>query len=414
MTQRPLKRGSLSGGYARARLTYVRWNRFQLHDGRRFPAMSQAKSAAVPLAAESSSEALRPSARAKRSPTRGTPPKRPTIRIVAAKAGVAVSTVSRYLNDDSVSPRMKARLSRVIESLGYKPSRTARNLSLGLKGCIGVVVDSIQDPWFTQLLTGMEEELQARDVSLMLLSLELRDKYDPAIAFEWIEEQRVDGLIIAKCHRRDKTLLKAVINAHVPIVAVAPDEVRTDLTVLRADNIAAGRTLGTHLAALGHTRVAFAGGPRASIESRHRLQGLRDELAKRGVQMREADISFQASYEAEEGAAFAQTFLRQPMQPTAVVFGNDALAIGFIRAAQQRGIRVPDDLSVAGFDGIPEGARSWPGLTTMAQPMREMGRDACRRLFSAIATSAEPTTVEYPMRLVVRESTSRPRTASRT
>ena len=126
---------------------------------------------------------------------------------------------------------MKARLSRVIESLGYKPSRTARNLSLGLKGCIGVVVDSIQDPWFTQLLTGMEEELQSRDASLMLLSLELRDTYDPAIAFEWIEERRVDGLIIAKCHRRDKALMKAAIDAHVPIVAVAPDEARTDLTV---------------------------------------------------------------------------------------------------------------------------------------------------------------------------------------
>ncbi|HEY1302990.1 MAG TPA: LacI family DNA-binding transcriptional regulator [Vicinamibacterales bacterium] len=369
----------------------------------------------VPRApADGASDGHSTTRRAKRSEAGDSSLKKPTIRVVAAKAGVAVSTVSRYLNDDSVSPRMKARVSRVIESLGYKPSRTARNLSLGLKGCIGVVVDSIQDPWFTQLLTGMEEELQVRDVSLMLLSLELRDKYDPAIAFEWIDERRVDGLIIAKCHRRDKALLEAAIDAHVPIVAVAPDEARTDLTVLRADNIAAGRTLGAHLAELGHTRIAFAGGPRASIESRQRLQGLRGELTKRAVQMRDEDISFQASYEAEEGAAFAQTFLSQPMGATAVVFGNDALAIGFIRAAQQRGIRVPDDLSVAGFDGIPEGARSWPGLTTMAQPMREMGRDACRRLFTAITASAERTTVEYSMTLVVRESTSRPRTASRT
>ena len=149
--------------------------------------MRHVKSAALPRPAESPSEARETSARAKRSQTRGSPIKRPTIRIVAAQAGVAVSTVSRYLNDDSVSPRMKARLSRVIESLGYKPSRTARNLSLGLKGCIGVVVDSIQDPWFTQLLTGMEEELQSRDTSLMLLSLDLGDRYDPAIAFEWID-----------------------------------------------------------------------------------------------------------------------------------------------------------------------------------------------------------------------------------
>ena len=349
-----------------------------------------------------------------RAAPRGSRFKKPTIRVVAAKAGVAVSTVSRYLNDDSVSAPMKARLSRVIESLGYKPSRTARNLSLGLKGCIGVAVDSIQDPWFTQLLTGMEEELQSRDISLMLLSLELRDTYDPAIAFEWIDEQRVDGLIIAKCHRRDKPLVNAALDAQLPIVAVAPDETLNDVAVLRADNIAAGRTLGAHLAELGHTRVAFAGGPSVSVESRHRLRGLREELGTRGIQMRKEDISFCASYDADQGAAYAETFLRQPTPPTAVVLGSDALAIGFIRAAQQRGVRVPADLSVAAFDGIPDGARSWPGLTTMAQPMREMGRDACRRLFTAISAGKEQTVVQYSMTLVVRESTAPPRTGFRT
>jgi LacI family transcriptional regulator len=350
----------------------------------------------------------------KRSASRASLPKKPTIRVVADKAGVAVSTVSRYLNDDSVSPPMKAHLSRVIESLGYKPSRTARNLSLGLKGCIGVAVDSIQDPWFTELLTGMEEELQSRDISLMLLSLELRDTYDPAIAFEWIDERRVDGLIIAKCHRRDKALVSAALGAQLPIVAVAPDETLTDVAVLRADNIAAGRALGAHLAELGHTRVAFAGGPSVSVESRHRLQGLREELAARGIQMLKPDVGFLASYDAEEGAAYAETFLQQRTRPTAVVLGSDALAIGFIRAAQQRGVNLPGDLSVASFDGIPEGARSWPGLTTMAQPMREMGRDACRRLFTAINAAEERTVVQYSMTLVVRESTAAPRTASNT
>ena len=344
----------------------------------------------------------------KRPTTRRASRKQPTIRVVAAKAGVAVSTVSRYLNDDSVSPRMKARLSGVIAALGYKPSRTARNLSLGLKGCIGVVVDSIQDPWFTQLLTGMEEELQSRDTSLMLLSLDLRGKYDPTIAVEWIDERRVDGLIIAKCHRRDKTLVDAARNAHVPLIAVAPDETLRGVPILRADNIAAGRTLAAHLADLGHTSIAFAGGPRESVESRHRLQGVREELGTRGIQMREDDVCFCASYDADEGAAFAQTFLRRPPGTTAVVLGNDALAIGFIRAVQQQGVRVPDDLSVAGFDGIPEGARSWPGLTTMAQPMREMGRDACRRLFLEIGAAKGRRTVEYSMTLVVRESTGAP------
>jgi LacI family transcriptional regulator len=122
--------------------------------------MSHATTVVLREPADGASDGRSTTRRVKRSAAGGSSLKKPTIRVVAAKAGVAVSTVSRYLNDDSVSPRMKARLSRVIESLGYKPSRTARNLSLGLKGCIGVVVDSIQDPWFTQLLTGMEEELQ--------------------------------------------------------------------------------------------------------------------------------------------------------------------------------------------------------------------------------------------------------------
>ena len=309
---------------------------------------------------------------------------------------------------------MKARLSRVIESLGYKPSQTARNLSLGRKGCIGVVVDSIQDPWFTQLLTGMEEELQSRDTSLMLLSLELRDTYDPAIAYEWIDDRRVDGLIIAKCHRRDKPLVRAALDAQLPIVAIAPDEALSDVTVVRADNVAAGRTLGTYLADLGHERVGFTGGPHVAIESRHRLQGLREELETRGLHIREDDICFRASYEAEEGAAFAATFLKQRRRPTAVVLGSDALTMGFIRAVQRHGVQVPDDLSVASFDGIPEGAWSWPGVTTMAQPMREMGRDACRRLFTAITASGGRTTVQqHAMTLVVRESTAAPRSASR-
>lgn len=340
--------------------------------------------------------------------------KKPTIRVVAARAGVAVSTVSRYLNGDYVSASKKARLSSIIASLGYSRSSTARNLSLGRKGCIGVVVDSIEDPWFTQLLTGMEEELQTRDTSLMLLSLELRDRYDPAIAFEWIRDRRVDGLIIAKCHRRERPLIDACLEAQLPLIAVAPDRVLRQVPAVRADNVGAGRLIAAHLADLGHVQIAFAGGPRVSVESRQRLQGLRDGLRARGLDLPDAHVTFCASYEPHEGAAFAREMLRKPVRVTALVLGSDALAIGFMRAAHQQGLRIPDDLSVAGFDGIPEGARMWPGVTTVAQPMREMGREACRLLFAAIAAPASTSAsgsaaIEHSMSLIVRESTSAPR-----
>ena len=320
---------------------------------------------------------------------------------------MAVSTVSRYLNGHYVSRPVRARLAEVIETLGYSRSWTARNLSLGRKGCIGVAIDSTEDPWFTQLLTGIEEELATRDASLMLASLELRGNYDVRIVQDWIRGRRIDGLIVPKSSRRERPLLAAAIDAQVPTVLVAPHEIVRTAAVIRGDNLTAGRTVASHLASLGHTVVGFAGGPRYSVDSQHRLRGVRDELQRRGVALHARSTGFCGSYEAEAGARFAQKLLERPLEVTAMVFGNDALALGFMRVAQQRGVRMPRDLSIVGFDNIAAGALAWPGLTTVAQPMREMGRDAVRYLFED-TSHRKPPSVEYPMELVMRESTGPP------
>ena len=333
--------------------------------------------------------------------------KKPTIATVAAEAGVAVSTVSRYLNGHYVSRSVRARLSDVIATLGYSRSWTARNLSLGRRGCIGVAVDTTEDPWFTQLLTGIEEELSTRDASLMLASLELRGNYDARIVYDWIRGRRIDGLIVPKSSRRERPLLKAAIESQLPTVLVAPHETPTNVAVLRADNLTAGRTIASHLASLGHRVIAYAGGPRYSVDSQHRLRGLREELARRGIPLNPKAAEFCGSYEADAGARYAQKLLERRLEVTAIVFGNDALAIGFMRVAQQRGIRMPQELSIVGFDNIRAGAMLWPGLTTMSQPMREMGRDACRYLFEASPPRHVPATL-YPMELVMRESTGPP------
>jgi LacI family transcriptional regulator len=336
------------------------------------------------------------------------PKKKPTIATVAAEAGVAVSTVSRYLNGHYVSRSVRARLAEVIETLGYSRSWTARNLSLGRKGCIGVAVDSTEDPWFTQMLTGIEEELATRDASLMLASLELRGNYDARIVQDWIRGRRIDGLIIPKSSERERVLLEAAVDAQVPTVLVAPHEIVRNVAVIRGDNLTAGRTVASHLASLGHTAVGFAGGPKYSMDSQHRLRGLREELLRRGVTLHARSTGFCGSYEAEAGSRFAQRLLERPLEVTAMVFGNDALALGFMRVAQQRGVRTPHDLSIVGFDNIAAGALAWPGLTTVAQPMREMGRDACRYVFEA-SSYRKPPSVDYPMELIMRESTAPPR-----
>jgi LacI family transcriptional regulator len=332
-------------------------------------------------------------------------PKRPTIATVAEQAGVAVSTVSRYLNGHYVSQPVRTRLSEVIAELGYSRSWTARNLSLGRRGCIGVVVDSSRDPWFVQLLAGIEEELATRDASLMLASLELRGRYDPSVVFEWLRGHRVDGIIVAKSQRRERALFHAALEAHVPVVAVAPDETVPQALVLRCNNLAGGTLVAQHLAELGHRRIAFAGGPAHASDSKHRLRGLREGLEARGITLDPEFVVACDTWEVESGSALAEQWLAKPFPMTAVVFANDALAFGFMRVALRHGIRMPADLSVIGFDGLPEGALLFPALTTVAQPMRDMGRVATERLFDALGDPGRVERVEFPVDLLIREST---------
>ncbi len=331
--------------------------------------------------------------------------RRSNIAAVAQRAGVAVSTISRYLNGHYVSAGARARIADVIEELDYKPSATARNLSLGRRGCIGVVVDSIQDPWFTQLLVGIEEELSPRDESLMLASTELTGKYEFDIVLEWIRERRVDGLIIAKSQRRDRPIIRAAVEAQLPTVLIGPDEGFSHVQVVRCDNRAAGISVATHLFELGHRHVAFAGGPAHSIDSKHRLLGLRDGLRAHGLSLNPSNIFSCGSYEADAGLQFGRTFFERTRSITAIVFANDALASGFMRVAHEMGVRMPQHLSVVGFDGLPEGERLWPALTSAAQPMRQMGSAACRRLFEVVDTPGQVQTIEFRMKLLIRDST---------
>ena len=334
--------------------------------------------------------------------------RQPTIATVAEHAEVAVSTVSRYLNGHYVSHSAKQRIAKVIDKLGYTRSSIARNLSLGRTGSLGVVVDSTLDPWFVQLLVGIEEELTAHDTSLMLASLELRGHYDDGIVLRWIREKRVDGLILAKSQARERSLLRTATDAKIPTVAISPEGIEHS-QIVRSNNIAGGATVADLLVDLGHRRIAFAGGPDYSIDSKNRLLGLKDRLEHLGVPLDPNLIFSCHSWEAEAGIEFGRALFSKPLSMTALVAANDALALGFMRVAQQRSVRIPQILSVVGFDDIPESALVWPGLTTVAQPMREMGRAACRKLYQSIKGSETPEVIEFPMELVVRESTGPPR-----
>jgi LacI family transcriptional regulator len=280
---------------------------------------------------------------------------------------------------------------------------------MGRQGCIGVVTFTSQSSWFSQVLGGIEEALEDKTVSALLGSLALRGRYDPSTVARWIAERRVDGLIFARCTPRERKLVESARKAHIPMVFVAPDEHFSAGPVFGTFNREATFALAQHLMKLGHRRVGFLGGPRDSVDTRDRLRGLREALAEGGLTIDRSDVWYAESYFPPGAIAFAERWVdsKRGRSPTAIACGNDALAIGFLRTILQRGVRVPQDVSVTGFDGVPEGALYWPGLTTVDQPSHDMGKAACQVLLRVIDRHEvqHARRTDLPARVVVREST---------
>lgn len=340
---------------------------------------------------------------------------KPTIRAVAERAEVAISTVSRVLNGGPASAMVRGRVQLAIRELGYSPSIAAQSLVTRRAGCVGLAGNSSQSPWFSQILGGIEDALATSRKSVVLASMMRSGRYDPSAVSAWIQDRRVDGLIFVRYSRRHRPLFVAATRAGLPVVFIAPDaEAPADL-IVRCNNVQAGELVANHVAELGHRRVAFAGGPRTSIDTRDRLKGLAGGLSERGTALRQRDIWFGASYTAEAGAEYARRFLaeRPKSRPTAVVLGNDMMALAFIRAVLKAGVEVPREVSVAGFDGIEAGGTCWPGLTTVVQPTRRMAATACEALLQFVENREHDraAAVAYGVELLVRESTAKARDA---
>ena len=337
-------------------------------------------------------------------------PAAPTIRTVAQQAGVAVSTVSRVINGGSASDATRRRVNEAIAQLGFTPTLAAQGLVNRRASAVGLVVDSTRGSWFSELIAGVEEALGGSRESVLIASLRLTGQYSQSVVADWIRERRVDGLLFARCSGRELSLVRSAIKSNIPVALIAADvSTRVNVTV-SARNVEAGLLLGKHLLALGHQRFAFVGGPEGSRDTADRLQGVREALSAAGRPA--PSVSFGESYYPESGAAYAETFCALPeaSRPTAVLAASDALALGFCKAILQRGYVIPRDVSVAGFDNSAEAELFWPGLTSVAQPSRQMAAGACRALLGHIDGGPMQRTESfvYDVELVVRESCSPP------
>jgi LacI family transcriptional regulator len=332
------------------------------------------------------------------------PRSRVTIRDVAAQANVSVATVSKVLNQRyGVSAETFARVTAVIKELGYEASLVAQSLRNHRTNVIGILVADIE-PFSTELLKGAADAIRGTGFELVVYSAGGRTG-DPQ-GWEQRYLTRLSGTLVDGA-----VLVTPAVDLEglpgTPVVAVDPHTGRSPLPTIDSDNLRGGQLATEHLLELGHRRIALITG-RADLKSaQQRETGYRRALVAAGVPV-DASLVRPGDYDHDVAARSARELLSGPDRPTAVFAANDISAIAVIETALELGLRVPEDLSVVGFDNIAESALCTPPLTTVQQPIREMGHRAITLLVQLI-NREEPgdTHITLGTDLVVRHSTRR-------
>ncbi|MBP2326865.1 LacI family transcriptional regulator [Kibdelosporangium banguiense] len=328
------------------------------------------------------------------------PSSRVTIRDVAARAGVSVATVSKVINQRyGVAAETNARVLAVIEELGYEASLVAQSLRNHRTNVIGILVADLE-PFSTELLKGAADAIRGTGFELVVYSAGGRTS--DHVGWERRYLSRLSGTLIDGAVLVTPTVTNVQYDA--PIVAVDPHTGPSDLLTIDSDNLKGGRLATEHLLGLGHRRIGMLTG-RSDLQSAQlREQGYRQALQAAGVTVDESLVAVGA-YDPEIAVDAARELLSGPDRPTAVFAANDISAIATIEAATQLGLRVPEDVSVVGFDNVPESALCVPPLTTVDQPIRRMGQRAVE-LLVALIRGEQPDSFHVTLEtsLVVRQS----------
>ncbi len=339
--------------------------------------------------------------------------RRPTIRDVARLAGVAVSTVSYVVNGTGqVSAETRHRVASAINAVRYEPNLLARNLKAGRAACIGLIAPDLQNPYFVSVAAGVQDIAQSRDLLLVLCTTQSAPHWENYYS-QVLRARRVDGLIFLS---GTGMLTPSIVELIQKDSVVLVDERLPSLKmpVVTATNLRGAREVAEHVLEHGHRRVGIIGGPPSLWTAKQRMAGYQEALAARGIDPDSVPVAT-GDYEQDSGFAGARHLLDQPKaeRPTALICANDLMAVGAMLYCRQAGLRIPEDISLCGFDNIPLGALIEPGLTSVDQCGRSLGRSACRLLLRLIAPQEEDIDlieVEHPTRLVIRASVGPPPT----
>ena len=332
----------------------------------------------------------------------------PTIREVADRAGVSISTVSRVVNQTvPVDPVTEERVREAIATLGYRPNLLARSFRRRVTHTIGLLVPDNSNPFFAEVARVIEDAGFAEGYNVILCNSDLSEAKESSY-LDVLLAKRVDGLILISTglvpHASGIDVMDHIFEAGVPCVVVDRDLGELPVDQVLVDNHRGGYLAGQYLIGLGHRRFACVAGPSDVTPSAGRIAGFLRALAEAGVAL-VPDALMRANGRHDGGVSATEELLRRGVDFTAVFAFNDLMAIGVIGTLQRAGHRVPGDVSVIGFDDIPQAAALFPAVTTVAQPIAVMGRHSVRLLLDRIARRDAPCQrVVLSTTLVERES----------
>jgi len=336
-----------------------------------------------------------------------------TIKDIAKEAGVSHSTVSRALHGNPlISDETIARIRKIAHEMGYFPSAAARALKTNRSQVLGVILSSMDDPFFSEILQGIENEIQGSGYSLFIAAAQNNPEREREIVHTMVEH-RAEGVIICSTSFSEDQG-GSFLQYGVPIVVVNNQAAEEFRYSIYHDDVYGSQLVTRHLIELGHKKNAYLGNSLSGRTNMDRLTGFKQEMASAGLPIPENYILEVPGGAPENGRAAVKQILDFPSRPTALICYNDMLAIGALKEFQQSNIRVPQDMSVTGFDNIVFSAYTNPLLTTFDQPKRFIGSEAARLLLDLLDPTSTPELSNQPKvkilkgNLLVRGSTAPP------
>lgn len=333
-----------------------------------------------------------------------------TIHDVAKKAGVSFKTVSRVLNNEAnVSAETQQKVLKAISELKYSPSIAARGLAGSRSFLIGLLYDTPSSYYTHSIQMGALERCRETGFHLVLERCNSQAHDAATTILVTIKHTRLDGVILAPPVSDNEAVRQSLVEQKIPHVLISPPNVQPGISSVYMDDRRAAFDMMQYLISLGHSRIGFITGLSRHGAAMLRLLGYQDALSTNGIDLDESLIKG-GNFRFQAGADAAEQLLRQENPPTAIFAGNDEMAAGVVATAHRLGFSIPGDLSIAGFDDVPYASITWPALTTIHQPIVEMGAAAAGLLIANIQSKkhdqAEAVrSISFPYEMKIRGST---------